>query len=184
MTYVGYGAGFVQPMGGMGYGMGMGMPGGFGMFNRWAVPGMNYQAMNGFSMVDYSGGWNPMIHDQMLMAKIDIVFQRYDFNFSGQLEGQEFFFAYRDLCLMMGVCPPTSYQDIWSAVMACDMNRDGRISRMELFMLFKRIQGINAGMMMPMGGMGMGMGGMGMGGMGMGRMGMMGPGMGGMGWNW
>ena len=180
MTYVGYGAGFVQPMGGMGYGMGMGMPGGFGMFNRWAVPGMNYQAMNGFSMVDYSGGWNPMIHDQMLMAKIDIVFQRYDFNFSGQLEGQEFFFAYRDLCLMMGVCPPTSYQDIWSAVMACDMNRDGRISRMELFMLFKRIQGINAGMMMPMGGMGMG--GMGMGGMG--GMGMMGPGMGGMGWNW
>ena len=44
--------------------------------------------MNGYNYVDYSGGWNPMIHDQMLIAKIDMVFQRYDMNFSGQLEGQ------------------------------------------------------------------------------------------------
>ena len=72
-----------MPPGGMGYGGGMG--GGMGMFNRWGRAGMNYQGMNGFTMVDYSGGWNPMIHDQMLMTKIDIVFQRYDFNFSGQL---------------------------------------------------------------------------------------------------
>ena len=83
-----------------------------------------------------------------------------------------------------------SYADIWSAVMTCDMNGDGRISRMELFMLFKRIQGINQGMGMG----GMGMGGMGMGGMGMGGgmnpmnggmgMGMGGMGMGGMGNGW
>ena len=152
--------------------------------------------MNGFCNVDYAGGWNPQIHDAMLQQKIEIVFQRYDMNMSGQLEGQEFFFAYRDLCLMMGVAPPMNYQDVWNAVMQSDYNGNGRVSRMELFMLFKRIQGISGGMMMnvgwggmgggmgPMGGMGMGgmgsMGGMGMGGMGMGGMGM--GGMGGMGW--
>ena len=72
----------------------------------------------------------------------------------------------------MGVCPPMSYQDVWMAVQQCDYNGNGRINRMELFMLFKRIQGINMGMnfnvgwgggMGGMGGMGMGMGGMGMG---------------------
>jgi hypothetical protein len=66
----------------------------------------------------------------MLQRNVEIVFQRYDMNFSGQLEGQEFFYAYRDLCLMMGVCPPMTYQDIWNAVMQCDTNRDGRINRM------------------------------------------------------
>ena len=93
----------------------------------------------------------------------------------------------------MGVCPPMNYQDVWSAVMQCDYNGNGRVNRMELFMLFKRIQGINMGMTfnvgwggmggMGMGGMGMGMGGMGMGG-GMNPMNNgMGMGMGGgMGW--
>lgn len=79
--YGGFGAGFVQPMANMGMGFG----GGF--MNRWATPGYNYQGMNGYNYVDYSGGWNPMVHDQMLIAKIDMVFQRYDMNFSGQLEG-------------------------------------------------------------------------------------------------
>lgn len=159
---------------GGGYGFGGGGfvgGGGFGGFNRWGNPGMNFQGMNGFNYVDYSGGWNPNIHDQMLRNNIELVFQRYDMNFSGQLEGQEFFYAYRDLCLMMGVAPPMNYQDVWNAVMSCDYNGNGRVSRPELFMLFKRIQGINAGMMMNVGWGGMGMGGMGMGmGMGMGGM--------------
>ena len=65
--YGGYGGGgFIQPMANMGM-MGMG---GMGMFNRWATPGFNYQGMNGYNYVDYSGGWNPMVHDQMLVAKI------------------------------------------------------------------------------------------------------------------
>ena len=77
-------------MGGMGMGGGMGGMGmgGMGGFNRWGTPGMNYMGMNGFCNVDYSGGWNPAIHDAMLQQKIEIVFQRYDMNFSGQLEGQ------------------------------------------------------------------------------------------------
>lgn len=75
------GGGFIQNMANMG----LGMPGGF--MNRWLTPGFNYQGMNGFNYVDYGGGWNPNIHDQMLVAKINIVFQRYDMNMSGQLEG-------------------------------------------------------------------------------------------------
>ena len=156
-------------------------------FNRWGSGGMNYMGMNGFNQVDYSGGWNPAVHDMMLRQNVEIVFQRYDMNFSGQLEGQEFFYAYRDLCLMMGVAPPMSYQDVWQAAMASDYNGNGRISRPELFMLFKQIQGINGGMMMNvgwggMGGMGMGMNPMMGGGMGMGMNPMMGGGMGMGGW--
>lgn len=152
-TYSGFGGGF----GGMGGGMGCG-------FNRWGNPGFNYQGMNGYNFVDYSGGWNPSIHDMMLKNNIDYVFQKYDYNFSGQLEGNEFFYAYSELCLRMGLCPPQSYQDVWSAVMASDTNMNGRISKMEMFMLFKRIQGINDGMMMNQGmGMNMGFGGMGFG---------------------
>ena len=59
---------------------------------------------------------------------------------------------------MMGLCPPMSYQDIWQAVRMCDFNGDGRINRMEMFLLFKKIQGINMGMMQPMMMSGMGMG--------------------------
>ena len=95
--------------------------------------------------------------------------------------------AYRDLCLSMGVAPPMNYQDVWAAVMSCDYNGNGRVNKMELYMLFKRIQGINSGMTFNVGwgGMGGGMMGPGMGGMGMGmggmnpmNGGMMGPGMG------
>ena len=80
----------------------------------------------------------------------------------------------------MGLCPPMSYQDVWAAVVQCDYSGDGRINRMEMFMLFKRLQGINAGMTFNLGWGGMGGGMMGPGmmgpGMGMGG-GMMGPGM-------
>lgn len=65
--------------------------------------------MNGFCNIDYSGGWGNH-HDQQLMNAINNVFMRYDFNRSGTLEGQEFFNAYRDLCLSMGMAPPSSYQ--------------------------------------------------------------------------
>jgi hypothetical protein len=65
---------------------GMGM-GGLG-FNRWGNAGLNYQTMNGFTFVDYSGGWNPSVHDMMLRNNIDLVFMKYDMNRSGQLEGQ------------------------------------------------------------------------------------------------
>ena len=71
----------------------------------------------------------------------------------------------------MGLCPPQSYEEVWNAALTCDLNGDGRINKLEMFMLFKKLQEINAGMTMNTGNnMGMGMGGkMGMGGnMGMG----------------
>ena len=43
--------------------------------------------MNGYNFVDYSGGWNAAVHDQMLKNNIDFVYRKYDYNFSGQLEG-------------------------------------------------------------------------------------------------
>ena len=55
---------------------------------------------------------------------------------------------------MMGLCPPNDYYAVQNAVMASDTNFNGRISKMELFMLFKRIQNINSGMMMGGGMMG------------------------------
>ena len=64
------GGGFVNPSSG---------------FNRWANSGMNYQGMNGFTFVDYSGGWNPAMHDQLLRNNIDFVFNMYDMNRTGQL---------------------------------------------------------------------------------------------------
>lgn len=135
---MGYGnPGFTPNYGGAGYVHSPNMG-----YNQWNQGGYNYQQMPGYNYINYSGGWN---HDNQLMNNINLVFQRYDRNFSGQLEGQEFFYAYRDLCLMMGVAPPNNPQDVWNAVMAGDANRDGRISRQELFMLFKRIQNINGG---------------------------------------
>jgi hypothetical protein len=88
----GGGQGFIQ--GGQGFGGGQGLiQGGQGFgggisFNRWANPNCNYQGMNGYQFVDYSNGWNANTHDQMLRNNIDIVFQRYDRNFSHTLEGQ------------------------------------------------------------------------------------------------
>jgi hypothetical protein len=55
-------------------------------FNRWAQPGFSYQTMPGFHQVDYSGGWNPNIHDQMLRNNINQVFVKHDTNRNGQLD--------------------------------------------------------------------------------------------------
>ena len=77
--------GFIQPNQG-GYGQPViNLGGGGGGFNRWGNTGMNYQSMNGYMNIDYSGGWNPNYHDQLLRTNIDVVYSRYDMNFSGQL---------------------------------------------------------------------------------------------------
>ena len=83
----------------------------------------------GFCNVNYGQGWNPNVHDQMLRNNIDQIYMRYDQNRSGQLEGQEFFYGYRDLCLMMGIAPPQTPQEVMQAASACDQNHDGRISK-------------------------------------------------------
>jgi hypothetical protein len=57
----------------------------------------------------------------------------------------EFFNAYREICLHMGMAPPNDYQSLLQVAQTCDTNFDGRINRMEILMMFKRIQGINCG---------------------------------------
>lgn len=47
--------------------------------------GMGYTSMPSYCTVDYSSGWNPNYHDQLLRNNIDVVYQRYDRNYSGQL---------------------------------------------------------------------------------------------------
>lgn len=61
------------------YGVGM-------QFNTWARPNFNYTSMPGYQQVNYSGGWNPNVHDQMLKTHINRVFMQYDQNRNGQLE--------------------------------------------------------------------------------------------------
>lgn len=77
------GMGQMGQMGQMGGGQHMG--GGMGGFNVWTNSNINYQGMQGFNQVDYSGGWNPNIHDTMLKSNINDVYMRYDFNRTGQL---------------------------------------------------------------------------------------------------
>lgn len=43
--------------------------------------------MPGYVAVDYSGGWNQM-HDQMLINNINMIYQRYDYNFFGAAGGK------------------------------------------------------------------------------------------------
>ena len=57
-------------------------------YNPWARPNFNYSSIPGFCPMDYSGGWNPNVHDQMLKNKINHVYMQYDMNRNGQLEGQ------------------------------------------------------------------------------------------------
>lgn len=54
-------------------------------FNRWGGHNHNYTHMQGYNPVDYSGGWNNNMHDQMLQQKVQMIFNRHDTNHSGQL---------------------------------------------------------------------------------------------------
>lgn len=45
------------------------------------------------------------------------------------------------------MAPPQDYYTLWNAIAQADTNRDGKISKMEMFTMFKRVQGINAGIM-------------------------------------
>ena len=81
---MGHQMGQMGQMGHMGGGHQMG-GGGMGGFNVWANSNTNYQGMQGFNQVDYSGGWNPNIHDTMLKRNINDVYMRYDMNRTGQL---------------------------------------------------------------------------------------------------
>lgn len=45
----------------------------------------------------------------------------------------------------MGIAPPSNYNMMYQAAIQIDKNQDGRISKKELYKLFKKIQRINEG---------------------------------------
>ena len=45
----------------------------------------------------------------------------------------------------MGLCPPQNFGEVSHAFMDSDNNKDGRISRCEMFNFFKKVQRVNAG---------------------------------------
>ena len=123
---------------------GIGMP-----FNVWARPNYDYTKMKLYQMVDYSGGWNPNIHDEMLKFHISEVVRKHDCNRNGQMDPCEYHPAYRDLCLRMGLAPPKSFVELKGTFERFDTNRDKKLSSLEMFVAFKAIQGVIPDMMQP-----------------------------------
>ena len=118
-------------MGGGGFGQpGFGGPG-------FGGPGFMPQNMGSFS---YTGGPWGQQHDFDLQQKIEYIFQKYDRNMTGQIDGGEFFMAYQELCQITGRPAPADYWTVQQIAQQSDQNFDGRISRQEMFMLFKRQQ--------------------------------------------
>ena len=110
------------------------------MYNTGMNMNMSMGGMGGYGW-QYNGVWGNT-QDIWLRGQIDRVYMLYDRNRNGQLEGQEFYFAYRDLCMAVGQTPPAP-NDFWSIrqiAAQADTNFDGRISKMEMFNLFKRCQ--------------------------------------------
>jgi len=75
---------------GFGGGMGMSVNLGGGGFNNYGGGFNNYGGGSGFNNMgtfSYNGTWNTG-NDQMLRSQIDRVYMQYDYNRTGQLEGQ------------------------------------------------------------------------------------------------
>lgn len=69
-----------------------------------------------------------------------MVYAKYDRNMTGQLEQQEFFNAYTELCRAMNQNAPNDFYTIQQIAQKSDTNFDGRVSKMEMLNLFKRAQ--------------------------------------------
>ena len=122
-----------------GFGGGFG-GGGFGYNSGYNAGFVNPMGVGGGAF-SYNGQWLNT-HDVFLRNEIDRVYAMYDRNFTGQLEGQEFYFAYRDLCAATGQMPPApnDFYRIQAIAQQADTNFNGRIDKGEMYMLFKRCQ--------------------------------------------
>ena len=133
-----------QP-GGFGGPGGYGQPGGFGQpgFHQpgFGQPGFVQPGFGGQGGFSFQPGmqWG-YDHDNQLRNQIEIVFQQFDRNRSGYIDNGEFFPAYCTLCQMTGQAAPHDFYQIQNIARQTDQNFDGRISRQEMFMLFKRAQ--------------------------------------------
>lgn len=101
--------------------------------------GGGYNPYNGGCYPSGFGYGNLNNNDTLLRNHIDKVYAMYDISRTGYVEGNTFEYAFRELCGMYGLIPP-NFLELRQIAMAADTNYDGRISKMEMFNLFKRIQ--------------------------------------------
>ena len=77
------------------------------------------------------------ITDQQIVAYIEQIFARYDWDYSGTLDAAELAIFFNDLYRMMGINQVVSVPEAQQALKLIDTNYDGRASKAELFEAFR-----------------------------------------------
>lgn len=77
--------------------------------------------------------------DEQLHHAIDTIYDKYDVDRSGTLEGDEVYNLINDAFKSLNRGREVSQQEIQNFVVAIDKNGDGKISKGELFVILKQI---------------------------------------------
>ena len=77
--------------------------------------------------------------DEQLRLAIDAIFTKYDKDMSGTLDYSEVKCVINDSFKNMGTSRPVNDDDVKKFLGAVDQNNDGKITKQELFSIFKRI---------------------------------------------
>lgn len=80
-----------------------------------------------------------IVSDLQLRQFIDEVFMRYDYNRSGRLNLPELHIFLNELFMLTGFKKTFTYEEAYGALASIDANRDGQISKFELFNLYKLV---------------------------------------------
>ena len=81
--------------------------------------------------------------DDQLRQAIDAIFNKYDSDKSGTLEGNEIYCLINDAFKSLGRTREVKNDEVGQFVKAIDKNGDGKISKSELFEILKKL--INGG---------------------------------------
>lgn len=79
--------------------------------------------------------------DQQLKNSIDQIFYKYDKDKTNFLNEKEFGACVGELCRMLNWPQPKDYKDFINIARSIDTNYDGKITKTELFNIFKRTTG-------------------------------------------
>jgi hypothetical protein len=79
--------------------------------------------------------------DQILRNNIDQIFSKYDRDGTGYLEPTEFQAFFGELCNLLGRPPVNDYNQFVTIAKSIDADKDGRISKPEIFTVFKQATG-------------------------------------------
>lgn len=77
--------------------------------------------------------------DQQLRNAIDQIFYKYDKDNSGSMNEKEFGACIGELCKMLNKPQPKDYNEFIQIAKTIDTNYDGKISKVELFNVFKKM---------------------------------------------